>query len=526
MTTTTIDSDIRRLLEPVPAEEAGIAEMIVSQLQPEEQVLIRVFSDLAPDFSFAAQWVAVTDRRVLIAGDGGASTGNGLTAIDLDDLIAARAEALVGGGRLELDRKSGPALHVPYSSSLAVKFSEVARGLEQLRKGEPLLINTERDRLRCDKCGRLLPEKNGLCPACVKRLRTLGRIVAYMRPHKWRAAVLAVSSVATTLAELAPPLITRRLVDEVLLPVEEAITTLDERFVLLGWLVLMLVGVRVLSWIAELAHGWVVTWLSARVTADIRAELYRRLEMLSLQFYDKRQVGGLISRITRDAGTLQEFLIDGLPYLVINALMIVGILAFMFSMSWQVTLYILIPVPLLLVWSVLFWRRMRRLFHKYGQGWSLLGTQLNEAFHGIRVVKAFSQEHREIGAFEEKNEQLARVSRRTARNWWVLWAMMGLMSAFGMFIIWLAGGMQVLDGVITTGTLLALYSYMWLVYGPLEWFAEVNSWMTRHRRPTRTRMPCPCRTCRRGSCSRRSPSDTTRANRCCTISPSTWRRGR
>ncbi len=313
----------------------------------------------------------------------------------------------------------------------------------------------------------------------MKRLRTLGRIVAYMKPRKWRAAVLALSSVATTLAELAPPLIIRRLVDDVLLPVEEAIATLDERFVMLGWLVLMLLGVRVLSWIAELAHGWVVTWLSARVTADIRAELYRRLEMLSLQFYDKRQVGGLISRITRDAGTLQEFLIDGLPYLVINALMIVGILAFMFTMSWQVTLYILVPVPLLLAWSILFWRRMRRLFHKYGQGWSSLGTQLNEAFHGIRVVKAFSQEHREIRAFDEKNEQLARVSRRTARNWWVLWAMMGLMSAFGMFIIWLAGGMQVLDGVITTGTLLALYSYMWLVYGPLEWFAEVNSWMTR-----------------------------------------------
>ncbi len=481
MTSSTIDT--RRLLETVSADEAEITEAITSQLEPEEQVLIRVFSDLAPDFRFAAQWMAVTNRRVLIAGDDSVPTDNAtaspVTTIALNDLSAVRAEALVGGGRLELEHKSGPALYLPYSSSLAVKFSEVARGLEQLRKGEPLQINTERDRLRCDKCGRLLPEKNGLCPACVKRLRTLGRIVSYMKPHKWRAAALALASVATTLAELAPPLIHRRLVDDVLVPVEGAVSTVDERIVLLGWLILTLVGVRVLSWIAELAHGWVVTWLSARVTADIRAELYRRLELLSLQFYDKRHVGALISRITRDAGMLQEFLIDGLPYLIINALMILGILVFMFTMSWQVTLYILIPVPLLLGWSALFWRRMRRIFHHYSQGWSSLGSRLNEALNGIRVVKAFSQEHREVTAFEEKNDKLARVSRRAARNWWVLWTIMGMMSAFGMFIIWLAGGMQVLDGTITIGTLLALYSYMWLVYGPMEWFAKVNSWMTR-----------------------------------------------
>ena len=241
MTSSTIDSDIRRRLETVPADEAAITEAITSYLEPEEHVLIRVFSDLAPDFRFAAQWLAVTDRRVLIAGEGSAATdnttGSSVTTIPLNDLRAARAEPLVGGGQLELERKSGPALYLPYSSSLAVKFSEVARGLEQLRKGEPLQINTERDRLRCDKCGRLLPDKNGLCPACVKRLRTLGRIVSYMKPHKWRAAALALASVATTLAELAPPLIHLRPVDDVLVPEEGAVSAIDERIVMLGWLI-------------------------------------------------------------------------------------------------------------------------------------------------------------------------------------------------------------------------------------------------------------------------------------------------
>jgi ATP-binding cassette subfamily B protein len=215
------------------------------------------------------------------------------------------------------------------------------------------------------------------------------------------------------------------------------------------------------------------------VTTDIRAQLYRRLEMLSLQFYDKRSVGGLISRVSRDAEMMQDFLVDGLPYLIIEGMMILGILGFLFSMSWKIALFILVPVPLMLLWSILFWRRMRGIYRKYGQGWSQLGARLNEALHGIRVVKAFAQERREIEAFTERNEYLAAISRRTARNWMALWSTMGLVTGLGILIVWFFGGSEVLRGELTLGTLMAIYYYMWLVYGPLEWFAEVNSWMTR-----------------------------------------------
>lgn len=460
-----------RLLESVDDQTK---ERIRRFLPVGEDVLIRVFADLDLAGQYTTRWVVVTGQRILVV-----DQADGVVDVPVADVTAVRAEAMVGGGRLEVDRREAPTLLVPYTSSMAVKFSEVARGLEQLRKKETFLINPKLDRLRCEKCHRLLPEKNGICPACVRRWHTLGRIVSYMLPHKSRMIVLAGASVATTLAELAPPLVMMRLADDVLLPPPDSTATVDERFALLGLLVLALVGVRVWSWMAELVHGWVVAWLSARVTADIRAQLYRRLEMLTLQFYDKRQVGSLISRVTRDSSMLEEFLIDGLPYLIINVFMIVGILGLMFTMSWKVTLYILLPLPLLILWSALFWKRMRLIFHKYGRGWSGLGTRLTEALNGIRVVKAFAQEKREIDSFDEKNRELGAISRRTARNWWVLWSTMSLVSGFGMIIIWALGGIQVLDGEISIGVLLGLYAYMWLVYGPMEWFAEVNSWMTR-----------------------------------------------
>jgi ATP-binding cassette subfamily B protein len=122
---------------------------------------------------------------------------------------------------------------------------------------------------------------------------------------------------------------------------------------------------------------------------------------------------------------------------------------------------------------------MRRIFHKYGHGWSELGNRLNESLHGIRVVKAFAQEPRELASFEKINDSLADISVRTARNWRLLWSTMSLITGAGMVIIWYYGGLEVLDDRLTLGQLLALYSYMHLVYGPMEWFAEVNSWMTR-----------------------------------------------
>ena len=449
-----------RLQEPA---SAAVEEKIRRVVAADEETLIQVFADLTEEGRFGLRWVVVTPRRVVVLPEEGA---DGAVEVPIADVQRAHTEGLVGGGVLEIERKEAPPIRVLYSGTQAVKLAEVARGIEQLRKEEELLISAKLDRTRCEQCGRLLPEKNGICPACIRRWSTLSRIAGYMKPYKMRAVILALASIASTAAQLVPPLITRDLVDEVLVPKGEA-RGLDERLMLLGLLVLALIGVRIWSWGAELAHGWVVTWLSARVTADIRNQLYQRLEMLSLQFYDKRQVGGLISRVTRDAGMLQEFLVDGLPYLIINALMVVGIIGFLFSMSWTITLYIL------------FWKRMRRFFFKFGHGWSQLSTRLNEALNGIRVVKAFAQEKREVIAFEERNEFLTEIGRTTARNWFMLWSTMSLVTGSGMLVVWYFGGLEVLHQRLSIGTLLAIYSYMWLVYGPLEWFAEVNSWMTR-----------------------------------------------
>jgi len=429
----------------------------------------------ADGLHYGNQWLAATQNRILIA----RQTVGAWAVVDtsIDDVIRAHTDVLVGGGHLLIERHAEPVLVVAFTSTEAAKFSEVARGIEQLRKHQALHINGHLERVRCQHCHRLLPEKDGICPACIRKWSTMKRITGYISPYRWKAVTLAVASVVTTMAELAPPLITRRIIDDVLVTDNPA--TFDEKVMLLGFLVLTLIGIRVVSWAAEWVHGWNVAWLGAQATADIRSQLYQRLEMLSLQFYDKRKVGALMSRVTRDTGRLQDFLVDGLPYLLINGMMIVGILGFLLYMSWELTLYTLIPVPFIIVWSIVFWKRMRRFFTRWGETWSNLTDRVAEALSGIRVVKAFAQQEREINAFGALNRKITDIGVETSVNRTIFFATISFLTGFGVIIVWYFGGEEVIDDRLTLGTLLAFYSYMWMVYGPLEWFGQVNSWMSR-----------------------------------------------
>ena len=219
---------LRRLMEPaVDGLEAALSAVL-----PEgEEPLIRVCADLDAAGNYGSQWVVVTEKRIVVLPEGKADDA---VSVPMAHVTSARTEALVGGARLEIELRNAPTVCIPYSNTRAARFSEAARGIEQLRKGEPFPVFSELDRTRCERCGRLLPEKNGICPACIHRLATLGRIAGYLRPYRGRALLLALASVVMTFSELISPLVTRRIVDDVLAPKGGAEAGMDQRLKLLG----------------------------------------------------------------------------------------------------------------------------------------------------------------------------------------------------------------------------------------------------------------------------------------------------
>jgi len=347
----------------------------------------------------------------------------------------------------------------------------VAQGIRQLTEGKDLVLPEKITKTRCDKCGRLLPEQDGICPACIRRWATLMGITGFLTPYRVKVAMLMGLAVATPLVDLIPPQIVRFIIDDAL--------GAGADYSLLIQLVAALLGVQVLTWAFEMGRGWLRGGLASETSMDIRAQLYNHLQFMGLKFFDKRKVGTLISRFTNDADELEMLLLFGIPELVTNLLMMVGILGLLFYMNWVLTLYVLLPVPLIFGASILIWRHLRMLRLKWHSRWSLLSSQINESITGIRVVKAFAQEGREATRFDMYNGNLRDVSVLWERSWFVFSAMMNFLMSFGVFFVWYFGGRQILEGDLTLGVLMAFISYLWQLYRPLTCFHGLNNFLTR-----------------------------------------------
>lgn len=433
-----------------------------------DDVLIRLVADFADGGKFGHQTLEVTSTDVRVLDANGAVS----CRVPIADIKSARNEPLVGGGRLEIILNSGDLqVLLSYSLTFAAKFSEAARGIEQLAKGEPLLISLKEERLRCAKCNRLLPEKDGVCPACVNRGKTMLRISGFLKPYRKQATLLALFSLFTTLLNLLPPLIQGRLIDEVL--------TAHRHLSLLWQLMSLWLAVLVANSVIQIVNGRTIAFLAGHIAADLRAAVYRAIEFLQLAFFDKKQVGAIASRVTSDTDRVWGFLVEGVPYLLLNGLTLIGIVAFLFWTNALLAACILAPVPIVIGIGAFFWKPMSQMFHRVGQKWARFHTHLNESLHGIRVVKAFAKEDTEFGKFTARNHELRDAGVTVDARWYTIFGAMTFFTALGNLILWSLGGYMVYAQRLTLGEFWRINAYMQLVYGPLQWFSAVNQWFSR-----------------------------------------------
>jgi len=444
----------------------------VRQGQAEDDALIRLQADFGPDGGFGRRELVVTQDAVRVLEAGGALAFQ----MPIAEIRTARNEPLVGGGRLEITAKSGDVLPViTYSQTVAARFSEAARGIEQLAKGEPFSITLKEERTRCANCHRLLPEKDGICPACVNRSRTMWRIAGFLTPYRKQAAGLAALSLLTTVLSLAPPLIQRRLINGVLAPPPGHAAQPHLLLPLVGaWLAILVVGAGV-----QIVTGRTIAFLGGNIAADLRSRLYRAIEFLQLSYFDKKQVGAITSRVTQDTDRVWGFLVDGMPFFLINGLLLLGIAGFLLLVNWRLTLCILSPFPVVVGISVVFWKSVSQLFVRVGQKWARFHIHLNESLTGIRVVKAFAQEDYENAKFAARNNELRDAGVQADTRWYTIFGALSLFTSLGGLICWGVGGWMVYRGQMNLGDFWLFNAYLALIYGPLQWFAQVNNWFSR-----------------------------------------------
>lgn len=465
------------LIERLPP---SVAKKLSAAKPNGETVLMQVATDLDESLNYNPQWVVVTDQQVLVIPESGV---DGTQAMAIGDVEDVKVEERVGLGALALTHKAGPGMHVPYSPSLTAVFAEVADGIRQLKDKELLTLPTELEQTHCEHCGRRLPEKNGVCAACLKKWQTFRRIVGYMAAYPVRLITTIALTFISALFTLLPPKITEYVIDGVLTAGWDAVAipfiASTDRLDRLGLLISGLVIIRLLIWGVDVVMAALSRSLGLRAIGDLREDLYRAFQMVPVRFYDRRKVGALTSRMNNDTDRMEVIMTYDFYYVFSNSLLFVGILGFLAWMNWQLTLFVIAPIPLIVLAGTRIWYRIMTFWTQWSGKWGRLSAQLNESIHGIRVVKAFAQEAKESERFDQYNEDLRDVDTRGERAWFVFWTVTNLFMNMGVFFVWYFGGRQILGGELTLGALIAFMSYLWMLYQPLRWFGDFYSYILR-----------------------------------------------
>jgi ATP-binding cassette subfamily B protein len=392
-----------------------------------------------------------------------------IATYQLSDLTNPRLEDLVDSTALiaDSDGKSIELIRATNRKNLPLANAE--RQLKALVAGKPL-PDVDNETRVCPKCGRPLPQYNNVCEACVNRGQTLLRLFSYTKPFKLRLLWGCVLSVGGMLLELVPPFLQMKIVDDALIHKNAA----------LFWnLITFYFGTRVLILFVQIARGRNVGYLGAKIAVDIRNSLFEKLQALSLSFYDKRNVGSLMSRMTNDTGALYDVLVDGIPVLLNQGLLLIAIPFAMMMINWKIGLIALAPVPIIVIAVHIFRKKMNRVWSRFWHQWSRTGATLNGILQGTRVVKAFFGEDREIKRFRRRITDLADSGYVAESSWATFFPIVMFAMFIGVITVWAFGGNAVLSDTLKVGQLVALIAYAQRLQDPLSNLQRIIDWSTR-----------------------------------------------
>ncbi|MCM3749386.1 ABC transporter ATP-binding protein/permease [Paenibacillus pasadenensis] len=438
---------------------------ITIEAQLKEQPLFYAATDLMNDGQFGKQWLILTRTEVAIW----AEDGNLTSSLPLSDITDARVAGGVGGGTLIADTKRGPVIVLRYTAALTSIFGHVAKLIGALAKGEELPTASEKDFPRlCPKCRTPLSHDSLACPVCKNNGKVLLRMLSYAKPYRKQMIAAAIMLILTTLIELIPPYLTKRLVDDVLTPKDMGSALL--------WIVVGLAATSVVLTGMQIVRGLIGVWIGSKLMGDLRRDVYQSLMRLSLSFFDRRQSSQFIGRVNSDSEAMRQFMTDGVIWVSGEFLRVVAIAIIMFSLDWKLTLLALLPTPLMIIMSSLLWPKMGRLWYQQWRSVFRLNSIVGDSLQGIRVVKAFGQESAETSRYSASNRDLIKSDIRVQGIWQGVFPIFSLIAGAGTLLIWFYGGRNVLNDGMSIGTLIAMITYLGMLLGPLQWVSQMLNW--------------------------------------------------
>jgi ATP-binding cassette subfamily B protein len=285
------------------------------------------------------------------------------------------------------------------------------------------------------------------------------RMMSYITKHRRESIILIVAVIASTGINLLPPYMFT-------LAIDKYIENLDTNgLVLIG---IAFVVVYALTFITSYAQRYIINWLGAKLAYDVRLDIFRHLQELSLDFYAKREVGSIVSRATNDVEKITELVTSGVAHVIADFVTLGGIFIIMVIMDLRLTLITFSILPLMTGFLYIWGRRVRVVYRATRRTIASVSAKMEESVSGMKEIQSFSREGETRKEFQRVNTDNMQANVQAGQIMSAFWPVVAVFTALGNCLVLWFGGSAVIDGALSVGVLFGFMSYLGRFFHPIE----------------------------------------------------------
>lgn len=290
------------------------------------------------------------------------------------------------------------------------------------------------------------------------------RLLKYIRPYMYRLMMAVLCTVMASACNLYLPWIIKDVVDKVLV---------QKDTFMLYVIAISIVVIFIIRGLFFYGQSYLMSWVGQKVVIDIRGEIFRKLQRLSLAFYDKNKTGTIMSYVTNDVAALQTAMVEKAVELVTEGLVLIGSIVAMLWLDWKLTLFTFCTFPVVLWFMDYFGKKIRKNGGEIQECTAELTSVLQETVSSARVIKSFVREDYEIDRFDNQNKENFYANMKNIKLNALLTPTVEFVAAVGVTVVMWYGGRSVIDGDITAGALVAFLVYAVNIANPIKRLTKV-----------------------------------------------------
>jgi ATP-binding cassette subfamily B protein/subfamily B ATP-binding cassette protein MsbA len=296
-------------------------------------------------------------------------------------------------------------------------------------------------------------------------MKSLARVLSYLKPYQKGVATTLFLAIVTTLMDLVPPWLIKLVVDS-LVESKESL-----------WIYSPIVGLAGIYLARNYTNHqriMINNRVEQNVVFDLRSDVYRALQNLSLNYFENRSTGELMSRANDDVNYVERIFIDGVEQVVTATLTLAGISIILFYMHWKLAVVALLPIPFLIYGAWVYTSKAHDQYHVVRKRAAKMNAKLQDSISGIRETLSFNRQLHEVKQFEKRSRDYCDGTLEVMRLWAFYSPTMMFLGSLGTVLILLYGVGLVQAGAITVGSLVAFVGYLALFYTPINQLHSVN----------------------------------------------------